>query len=170
MVDRTQIDAMADVIRKLGSSVDSAAHNIVTESKHNPDLGFAVEAQRTDAGVTVSCYDIRTEKKDVTEGFNKTFYHVIDNRNGETVAGDLGLFESAMGIVKHLLYTNKLDAVNKLVQFDAAYVGNMVETFSCKQRMRRLDESTAQYDVAAAKHSQSRQQMRNTKMKILKAL
>lgn len=170
MVDQAQVNAMADVLRKLEGNAGSAAQEIVTESKRNPDLGFAVEAQRTELGVSVSRYDIRTEKKTVSEGLKKTFYHVVDNRTGEMVAEDLGLFESAMGIVKHLLYTKKTNAVDELIQLDTAYVGNMMETYGLKRRMKRLDESTAQYDVAAAKYSQSRQKLSAAKMNILKAL
>lgn len=170
MVDQAQVNAMADVLRKLESGTGSAAKDIVTESRRKPELGFAVEAERTETGVTVSRFDIRTEKKTVSEGLKKTFYHVVDNRTGEMVAEDLGLFESAMGIVKHLLYTKKENAAQELIRLDAAYVGNMVETYGLKKRMSRLDESTTQYDVAAAKYSQSRQKLSKAKMNILKAL
>jgi hypothetical protein len=171
MVDQAQVDAMSDVLKKLKSNVDTAAQGIVTESKKNPDLGFAVEAQRTDErSVSVSRYTIQAEEKTLTEGLSKNFYNVVDTQTNEIVAADLGLFESAMGVVKHLLYTNKVAAVDKIINLDSVYLSAMTEAYAYKKRMSRLDESTATHDVAAAKYSQAKQKLASAKMRILKTL
>lgn len=170
MVDQAQVEAMANVLKKLEANAGSAAHNIVTESKRKPDLGVAIEAHRTESGVSVSRYDIRTEKKTIGENLKKTFYHVIDNKTDKIIAEDLGLFESAMGIVKHLLYTKKQNLIEKIIQLDAAYVGTMTEVYGLKTRIQRLNEDTVKYDVAIAKYSQSKQSLSKIKMNILKAL
>lgn len=162
--------AMADVLRKLQAATGEAAREVVTESKKKPDLGVALQAQRTDTGVTVSRYDIRSEKKTVQEGLVKTFYHVVDNKTGMEIHTDLGLFESAMGVVKHLLYTKDENKMRRLIDLDQEYVGAMMETYGYKKRMTRLDESSVQYDVASAKYSNARNKLSAAKVKILKAL
>ncbi len=162
--------AMADVLRKLQETTGAFSQDIVNESKKQPDLGVAVQAQRTKAGVSVSHYDIQTEKKTVHEGLTKTFYHVVDNKTGEIVYEDLGLFETAMGIVKHLLYTNNSQKLSRLVDLDQEYVGAMMETYGYKTRLKRIDESSVKYDVTSAKYSNAKSRLGAVKMKILKAL
>lgn len=171
MVDQAQIDAMAELMRKMNANtVTTMAESVVAESKNNPDLGVAVEAQRTDRGVTVSRYEIKTNKKVVHEGLEKTFYSIVDNRTYDTLYDDIGLFESAMGIVKHLLYTEDHRKVKRLVELDASYVGLLLETYGYKKRLKRLDESSLQYDIASAKYSNTRTKLGTVKKHILKAL
>ena len=162
--------AMADVLRKLQAVTGDVAKTVVTESKINPDLGVAVQAKKTESGVSVSRYDIRADRREIQEGATKTFYQVVDNRNGHIVYDGLGLFESAMGAVKHLLYTKDENRLERLLNLDREYVGAMMELYSCKSRMRRLDESSVQYDVTAAKYSNARNKLQAAKIKILKAL
>lgn len=166
----SRTNAMADVLRKLQNVTKSAVTTVVTEGMDNPDFNVAVNTTRTKSGVSISRYDIQTEKKLVQEGLKKTFYRIIDNKTGELIYEDLGLFESAMGIVKHMLYTHNTQRIERLIELDQEYVGAIMETYSYKQRMRRLNESSVQFDVAAAKYSKSRTKMATTKMKILKAL
>jgi len=165
-----QTEAMASVLEKLQAASGSAAQEIVTESQNEPDLGFAVQAERTETGVTVSKYDIRAEKKTVNEGLKKTFYNVIDNRSGDIIYEDLGLFESAMGIVKHLLYTKNNNKLNRLVDLDREYVSSVLETHGHKHRLGRMNESSTKYDVTSAKYSNAKSRMQAAKVKILKAL
>lgn len=166
----SEVEAMGDVLRRLQEVTGAFSETLVTESKTNPDIGIAIQAERTETGVSVSRYDIRTEKKTVQEGLTKTFYNVIDNRTGETLHNNLGLFETAMGVVKHLLYTQNDNKMHRLLDLDQEYVGAMMETYGYKTRMQRLDESSVQYDVASAKYSNSKQKLSAAKMKILKAL
>lgn len=170
MTDQKQIDAMADILKKLQGTTDILTEDIAEEAKKRPDLGFAVEAQRTTSGVSVSRYDIVTEKKTISEGLKKTFYHIIDNETMETVYRDLGLFETAMGIVKHTLYSQDEKRVKRLLELDTSYVGIMTETYGYKQRLKRLDESTTQYDVASAKYSNNKSKLSTVKMHILKTI
>jgi len=164
------VGAMHDILNRLQEATGAFSQEIVTESKTKPDLGMAVHAQRTETGVSVSRYDIRAEKKTVQEGLVKTFYRVIDTRTGTTIHSDLGLFETAMGIVKHTLFTQDDHKVQRLIDLDQEYVGAMMETYGYKSRLKRLDESSIQYNVASAKHSNSRTKMQASRMKLLKAL
>ncbi len=165
-----EVGAMHDVLAKLQEATNGAAYDVVTEGQRNPNLATAVNTTRTETGVSISRYDIRTEKKTVQEGLTKTFYSVIDNKTGMVVYDDLGLFESAMGIVKHMLYTRDDNKLQRVLDLDQEYVGAMMETYGYKQRLRRLDESSVQFDVTSAKYSNSRSKLSAAKMKILKAL
>jgi hypothetical protein len=164
------INAMAEVMRKLQEATGVAAQAVVTESKANPELDAAFNTQRTATGVTVSRYDIRTEKKTVQEGLQKTFYYIIDNTTGAVAYSDLGLFESAMGIVKHKLYTQDDNKLQRIIDLDQEYVGAMMETYGYKRRLKRIDESSVQFDVTTAKYSNSKTKLSLTKAKLLKAL
>ena len=169
-VSSDETSAMADVLRKLQAVTGDVAKTVVTESKVNPDLGVAIQATRTESGVSVSRYDIRSDRRQMQEGVAKTFYQVVDNRNGKVLHDGLGLFETAMGVVKHLLFTKDENRLNRLLDLDREYVGTMMEMYSCKTRLRRLDESSVQYDVTSAKYSNARTRLQAAKIKILKAL
>lgn len=159
---------MADILRKLEGNTDAVVKDLVSSSKDNPDIGFAIEAKRTADSVTVSRYDIRTETKPIINNVNKTFYHVVDNTTGEVVADTLGLFESAMGIIKHLLYTNKIGVAEEIIKFDDMYVNKLTEMYQHKARMRLLSESTEARDISQAKFEQAKQQLAKAKMNILR--
>jgi len=165
-----QTDAMADVMRKLQAATGEAAYEMVAESASDADLGVAINTTRTEAGVSVSRYDIRATKKTVQEGINKTFYNITDNKTGTMLYDDLGLFETAMGVVKHTLFTKDENKVRRLLSLDQEYVGAVMEVYGLKNRLQRLDESSVQYDVASAKYSNSRTKLSAAKMKLLKAL
>jgi hypothetical protein len=165
-----EVGEMYDVLKKLQEATGQSANTIVSETKTNPELGMAVNSTRTESGVTVSRYDIKTEKKTVQEGLSKTFYYIVDNRSEKILHDDIGLFESAMGVVKHLLYTDTPRKVDRILELDQEYVGAMMETYGYKQRLKRLDESTVQHDVVAAKYSNCRTKMSTAKMKLLKAI
>lgn len=167
---RANTDAMADIMRKLNIGSESAAQSIVTESHNKPDLGVAVQMERHENGVSVSRYDIRMRKEVVQEGLKKTFYSIVDNRSGNVIYDDLGLFETAMGVVKHKLYTQNQQKIDRILELDMAYTGMMVETYGYKQRMKRLDESTVQHDITSAKYSNARTKLSAVKLKLLKAL
>jgi hypothetical protein len=164
------VGAMADVLRKLQDISGTVAQGVVSESKTNPELNAAVNTQRTATGVTISRYDIRTQKKTVQEGLQKTFYYIVDNSTGDVIYDDLGLFESAMGIVKHKLYTENGSSVQRILDLDQEYVGIMMETYGYKRRLKRIDESSVQFDVTSAKYSNSKTKLSLTKTKLLKAL
>ena len=170
MTDQAQVDAMADVLATLKHASSQATHVIATESRVEPDLGVALQATKTEAGVSISRYDIRAERKVVQESLHKTFYTIYDNKTNKVVHQELGLFESAMGIVKHMLYTKKQEKINRILDLDAAYIGAMLETYGYKKRLQRLDESSVQFDVASAKYSNCKDKMVSAKMRLLKSL
>jgi len=174
-VDKTvasqdETKAMADVLQKLQKASSQSAHDMVTESRKAPDLGVALQATKTEEGVSISYYDIRTEKKIVHESLRKTFYTIYDNKTKSMIYEDLGLFESAMGIVKHMLYTKHEHKIDRILELDAAYIGAMLETYSHKTRLQRLDESSVQFDVVSAKYSNCKDKMASAKLRLLKSL
>jgi hypothetical protein len=165
-----ETNAMADVLRKLHAATNDAAKDLVTESKTNHDLDMAVKTRRTETGVSVSRFDIRTERKTVQEGLTKTFYSVIDNKTNNVIYDNLGLFESAMGIVKHKLYKTDEQKVQRILDLDQEYVGAVMETYRYKKKLTRLTESSVQHDVTSAKYSNARSKVGTVKMRLLKAL
>jgi hypothetical protein len=162
--------AMAAILHKLQAATGVAAQDIVTETQRNPNLAVAVNATRTDSGVSVSQYKISTQKKIVQEGLSKTFYMITDTKTGDIMHDSLGLFETAMGIVKHMLYTGDNRKVNRLLELDQEYIGAVMETYSHKSRLKRLNENSTQFDVTTAKYSNSRTKLQAVKIKLLKAL
>lgn len=165
-----ETSAMADVLRKLQEVSTTTTQELVTESRRDPNLNAAVNTVRSNSGVSVARFDIQTKKKTVQEGLTKTFYYVVDNKTAKIIHRDLGLFETAMGVVKHMLYTGNESRIDLLLNLDQEYVSAMMETYSHKSRLKRLDESTVQYDVTSAKYSNSKNKVHAAKMKILKAL
>lgn len=165
-----EASAMEDVLKRLQEATGAYSDKVVTESRKKPEIGVALNAQRTESGVSVSRYDIRTEKRNVQEGFKKTFYYIVDNKTGDMVQDELGLFESAMGIVKHTLYTQDDAKVQRILDLDQEYVSVMMETYRYKRKLKQLNESSVQYDVTAAKYSNSKTRLSAAKMKLLKAL
>jgi hypothetical protein len=165
-----EVGAMHDVLAKLQEATNGAAYSVVDEGKNNPELAAAVNTSRTETGVSISRYDIRSDKKTVQEGLVKTFYSIVDNRSGKVIYSDLGLFESAMGVVKHKLYTKDDNKVQRVLDLDQEYVGAMMETYGYKRRLKQLNESSVQHDVTSAKYSNSRTKLSAAKIKLLKAL
>jgi len=165
-----EIDAMADVLRKLKAATGDTTSALIAESANNPELDAAVNTTRTNNGVSVSRYDICTEKKTIQEGLSKTFYYIVDNKTNQIMYDDLGLFESAMGIVKHELYTNNQTKIQRILDLDREYIGNMMETYSYKRKLKTINENSTKFDVTSAKYSNSKSRLQSTKMKLLKAI
>lgn len=162
-----QTDAMADVLRKFKTATSDSVTDLVNESRHDQELDMAINTTRTHNGVTVSKFDIVTERKDMGNGLAKTFYNVIDNDTGEKVYSNLALFESAMGLVKHELYTNNYQKIQRLVSLDQEYVGLVLELLSYKQKLKTLTEDTVKFDVTSAKYSNVKEKLKIAKKKIL---
>lgn len=162
--------AMADVLRKLKDVTDRAVNSVVSDHKHDSVLEMAVNTTKTIAGVSVAQYEITTAKKQLVEGVIKTFYNIVDTGTQEVLYKDLALFESAMGIVKNLLYVHNPDKVTHLANLDAAYMGCLIETYAHKQKLKQLNENSVKFDVVTAKYSNSMTKMKMAKMQILKSL
>lgn len=159
-------NAMHDILSKL----QTVTNDVVVENANDTDLTMAITTQKADDSVSISNYKIALNKRKLQEGFTKTFYTIIDTNTNQVVYKDLGLFESAMGIVKHTLFTKKSSRVENILSLDESYVALISELYAYKKKMKRLDESTAQYDVAAAKYSNSKTKLEQVKMKLLKTL
>ena len=166
----TDVNEMYGVLTKLQEATGAFTNNYGAENKVDPELSVAVNATRNKSNVSVSHYDIFSEKKIVQEGLAKTFYSIIDKNTGDSIHSDLGLFESAMGVVKHLLYTGNDQRINRILALDQEYVSIMMETYGYKHKLRRLDESMSRYDVTLAKYSDCKTKLSAVKMKLLKTL
>lgn len=160
------ITAMATILEKLQTATN---HTITEYAKTDVNLQMAIATEPTENGVTISRYDIRTEKQAVAEGFMKTMYHIIDNRTGNIIYDEICMFESAMGVVKQLL-TNAPSKLDRIIELDRRYLGHMIESYSHKRKLRTLTEGSRTHDVSSAKYTMSRDKLATVKMKLLKAL
>lgn len=165
-----QTDAMAAVLEKLNAATRGAAETIVVESQNNTELDIAWKTMKTSDGVSVAQYTIQTEKRSIGQGLTKTFYHVYDNDIKDRIYQDISLFETAMGVVKHILYTQKENRIQRLLDLDQEYMRTVVEMHTHKQRLKTLNESSTKYDVTKAKYSNARGRMTTVKMKILETI
>ena len=151
---------MLNILEKLEAATTSAAQTIVTESKEDITLSAGAIQNNT---VTVGKYNVVMEKKVVVEGIKKTFYSVTDKK-GDVIYGDIALFESAMGIVKGLLF-NKDHAINKIVTLDSRYGSHLSEAALYQYKAKTLKEEYKK-DVAVAKQSHSISKMTQIKKQI----
>ena len=97
-------------------------------------------------------------------GKQKRFYNVVDGN--KIIYRELGLFETAMGIVKNLML-GKSSRVQELVTHDNSYMDNLYEVYMHNTRIKR---GTVNEDVAVAKLSKAKSKVAEAKSKILKRL
>ena len=97
-------------------------------------------------------------------GKQKRFYNVVDC--DKIIHRELGLFETAMGIVKNLML-GKSSRVQELVSYDNSYMDNLYEVYMHNTRIKR---GTVNEDVAVAKLSKAKSKVAEAKSKILKRL
>ena len=162
--------AMGDILKNLQAATEKAAKGIVEDSFHEPVLGLLIQMQRTEAGVVVLDYHIEVEKKTVQEGLNKNFYKITNKQKDHIMFSELGLFESAVGICQHLLYTGDEKKIEKIVEIDAMYVGTMLETYGYKKRLAKLDDNSVEYDIIIAKYLNCKSKLEPIKMQLLQSL
>lgn len=151
---------MFNILSKLDQATNKVATEKFQEAKTNVSLSTATMVDDT---VTVGKYNVVLEKKNIITGIKKTYYKVT-NHSGDTLYEDIALFETAMGIVKGLLF-NKTQKVHQLVELDARYGSYVAESAIYKHKAKTLTESHKQ-DVALAKQTQAVSKMMAIKKQI----
>ena len=151
---------MYDILYKLQEATTRATKKVLQETEARPELSTATFK---DNSITVAVkYNIQLEERNVIPGVKKTFYNIVD-QNNEILYEDIALFESAMGIVKGLMF-NKLD-VDKIVTLDERYSSYLTEAAMYKHKARTIKESYRQ-DVAVAKQGSAISKMAQIKKQI----
>jgi hypothetical protein len=150
---------MLNILQKLETATVKATTEKYQEAKVDIKLSTATMANNT---VSVGKYNVVMEKKTVIPGVKKTFYKITDN-NGDALYSDIALFESAMGVVKGLLFNN--NKVKKILDLDAKYAGYLAETAVYQYKAKTLNESYKK-DVAVAKQGNAATKMMAIKNQI----
>lgn len=150
---------MLNILQKLETATAKATTEKYQEAKVNINLSTATMTKDT---VSVGKYNVVLEKKTVIPGVKKTFYKITDS-NGDALYSDIALFESAMGVVKGLLFN--ISKVKKILDLDAKYAGYLAETALYQYKAKTLNESYKK-DVAVAKQGNAATKMMAIKNQI----
>tara|TARA_Y100000389_G_scaffold50914_2_gene46626 strand:+ start:1673 stop:2155 length:483 start_codon:yes stop_codon:yes gene_type:complete len=153
---------MYDILNKL-NSVDTTSKIVAERAESDVELEMAITQKVTDTSVSVQNYRIDIVLQEFA-GKQKRFYNVVDGN--KIIYRELGLFETAMGIVKNLML-GKSSKVQELVTHDNSYMDNLYEVYMHNTRIKR---GTVNEDVAVAKLSKAKSKVAEAKSKILKRL
>jgi hypothetical protein len=164
-------NSMYEILSKLQSAnpksmnekVEIASSDLIEAASKNVDLKVAMTSKIDESSVTVQNYRIDIVLQEFA-GKQKRFYNVVDG--DKIIHRELGLFETAMGIVKNLML-GKSSRVQELVTHDNSYMDNLYEVYMHNTRIKR---GTVNEDVAVAKLSKAKSKVAEAKSKILKRL
>lgn len=151
---------MYTILYKLQEATNRATEKVLTETKANPELSTATFK---DNSISVAGkYNIQLAERNVIPGVKKTFYNIVDQHNN-ALYEDIALFESAMGIIKGLMF-NKID-VDKIVTLDERYASHLSEAAMYKHKSRTIKEAYRK-DVVIAKQGNAISKMAQIKKQI----
>lgn len=154
---------MHEIISTL-DKIDLAAHRLVETAHHDMDLELAITSKITENSVSIQQYRIDIILNEFA-GTSKKFYTIVDTDTAEIVYAELGLFETALSMVKRLL-TGKHSGLDELKLLDDAYSNSLYEVYMYKGKANRgINE-----DVMVAKLSQAKYKLQDSKLKILRKL
>ena len=108
--------------------------------------------------------NVEIVQKYVIDGVKKKYYNVKD-AEGNVLYEDVALFESAMGIVKHLMFGKTAHKVDEIAKLDERYAGYLTEAAMYKQKSLMITEDY-KVDVFVAKQGNAIQKMANCKKQI----
>lgn len=142
-ISRAEVDAMAGVLERFNSVSNGVVNEMIAESRSSPIMAEALETERNRAGVKVGRYQIMI-KEDSKRLAGKQFYSVYNSSNGDTIADDISLYETALTVVR-LLNSGKFansPEVRNLFAHDDAYTAHRVDALLYKQKyMKSTDLS-----------------------------
>ena len=156
-------EGMLSILQKLDEATTQVTKEIVKESEHDIELSAIDKKGDT---VTVNNYEITMEKTTIVPGIRKTFYNIKEGN--EIIHKELALFETAMGIVKGLLFDND-SKVNRLLELDNRYASSLQEAATYKMKCKTIVESS-KHDIAMAKQGAAVCKMKEIKKQIKSAL
>jgi hypothetical protein len=154
---------MLSILQKLDEATTKVTKDILEES--NTDIELAAMNKKGNS-VKVDNFEIVLEKAQVVPGIKKTFYTIKDGNS--VVYEQLALFETAMAIVKGLLFNND-SKVQRLLDLDNRYSSALVEAATHKLKCKTLKEDY-QLDIALAKQGSAVSKMKSIKNQIKSAL
>lgn len=156
-------EGMLSILQKLDEATTQVTKEIVKESENDIELSAINKKGDT---VSVNNYEITMEKTTIVPGIRKTFYNIKDG--DEIIHEELALFETAMGIVKGLLFDNS-SKVERLLELDNRYASTLQEAATYKMKCKTIVESY-KHDIAMAKQGAAVSKMKEIKKQIKSAL
>lgn len=141
-VTQQDVQAMADVLRRLEGAVNNTSAHMVLESTQDRQLQEALITEPTQDGVKIGVYQIR-QGLDESRVAGKQFYSVINRATGETVAHELSLYEAAHGLVR-LLNMGKFfnsQETRKLLEAESAYTSHKIDAVRYHRMMRKAERA-----------------------------
>lgn len=156
-------EGMLSILQKLDEATTKVTKEIVKESENDIELSAINKKGDT---VSVNNYEITMEKTTIVPGIRKTFYNIKDGN--EVIHKELALFETAMGIVKGLLFDNN-SKVERLLELDNRYASTLQEAATYKMKCKTIVESY-KHDIAMAKQGAAVSKMKEIKKQIKSAL
>ena len=156
-------EGMLKILQKLDETTTKVTKDIIEESRNDIELSAMSKKGNS---VKVNNYEIVLEKAQVVPGIKKTFYNIKEGN--KTLYKQIALFETAMGIVKSLLFDND-GKVQRLLDLDSKYGSALVEAAEHRLRCRTITEDN-KLDIAMAKQGHAVSKMRDVKNQIKSAL
>ena len=156
--------AMYKILQKLDEATTTATKKMVTEEDTESSMLTAVALKENDNITINGNYNVEIVQKYVIDGVKKKYYNVKD-AEGNVLYEDVALFESAMGIVKHLMFEKHSHKVDEIARLDERYAGYLTEAAMYKQKSLMLTEGY-KVDVFVAKQGNAIQKMSNCKKQI----
>lgn len=156
-------EGMLKILQKLDEATTKATEEVIQESHEDITLSAVTKKGNT---VKVGDFEVVLEKSTLVPGMSKTFYNI--KQGNETVYSQIALFETAMGIVKGLLF-GKDTKVEKLLDLDNRYASALAEAATFKLKCKTLTESN-KVDIAMAKQGSALQKMKSIKNQIKTSL
>jgi hypothetical protein len=141
-VSQRDVNAMADVLRKLESAVNNTSNHMLAESHSDPQLREALQTSSVKDGVKIGIYRIQ-QQLDESRVAGKQYYNVINSITGDTVAAELSLYEAAHGLVR-LLNNGRFfnsDEVRKLMEAESAYTSHKIDAVRFHRMARKAERA-----------------------------
>jgi hypothetical protein len=159
----TDARAMYEILQKLDEAT-KATTSVITEESTDSSMLTAVALKENNSISINGDYNVEIVQKYVIDGVKKKYYNVKD-ADGNVLYEDVALFESAMGIVKHLMFDKAPHKVDEIARLDERYAGYLTEAAIYKQKSMGITE-TYKTDVYVAKQGNAIQKMGNCKKQI----
>ena len=135
-VTKADVDAMASVLGRLNNLSNRVVDTMLTEGAVSPAVSEALNTEKLQSGVKVGRYQILV-KEDHNRLAGKQFYSIYNSLTNDTIADDISLYETALGVVRLLnsgSFTNSQE-VRKLFEYDDLYSSHRVDALVYKKKM-----------------------------------
>jgi len=156
-------NGMLKILQKLDEATTKVTKEIIQESHNDIELSVL---NRKGNSVKVDTFEIVLDKQEIFPGMKKTFYNIKEG--DKIIFKQLSLFETAMGVVKGLLFEND-SKISRLIELDSRYLSALTEAALHKVKCRTLTEGY-KLDIAMAKQGSAISKMKSIKNQIKSSL